>query len=812
MNKKLSIILIINKTEREKNMHNKAQDNFQPTKMGKSAPTKKPKVPAPPAAKNPFDERSNKKEKHPALNRKILGANRNVGQARRNAQERRETELLSDFASRNSASHIEDRRFGESNQALSREEKMLKRFQALRSSRSKRYNLEDDSAAGEDLTHLGQSLGLTSFGGDEEDEEEEDVDELVQRLKAGESFAGDCSKRKLTKKEAMLDVVRKSKMLKMERQKEKGEDEEERDRLDSMTSSLVQQLAFRNKHSASAATTLASSSDGYDKLVRDLAASTKVVASDRTKTAEEQAKAERESLEALEEMRVRRMDGEEDDEEEEQDQDPRRRKRTKPLAQSSKPALATLAAAADDEVPFLIQAPASHLELLEFLHSYPTASLDVVLSRIRTTNSVHLGGDNRAKLLALIPILLDHAAVVAGQESPASDLAILTTHLFALCQLSPKEAASGFFNRLEAWRRRFELELAQVKPETSLDLGAEHEERPHVRLPGGHKEGLAAQHNAALDRFAQLTKGTTAALSSPTRVWPTRADFALATMIAEVFSTSDFRHPVTTPCALLLGRILVESPLRGPQDGRCALATAQLLERMTRSEARFAPPELFCFVSAVATTAVEGTTPEAKRGTCLRRLRGKRSGALAEVVHSGGSETVISLALRLVDSVSTTVGGSSGDVLLGPLTLFDPKAWPEVASKAQAKVEALVKSRSKLRLQEFAPVVKQADPKLTTAAARPNEVERSLLKKVKRERKGVARELRLDGQFLAEASHKERRSKLEAVREVRRKNFGDLQQQQANFNQLAKSGFAIKGAGVGGLNLKGRRMGKRSVE
>lgn len=821
--------------------------------------------------KNPFEERSNRKEKHPALNRKIMGANRNVGQARAKAQERREATLLPEFRQRKASSQIEDRRFGESSQTLTREEKMLKRFQALRSNRASKYSLgdgEDEGKSGGAMTHMGQSLSDLLDDGDNveyedagEDGEDVDVDDLVQRMRNGETFSGPAGGRRLTKREAMMDVIRKSKMLKMERQKDKDEDEDERDRLDSMTSNLVQNLAFRpTKAAAFAASAAAAStgtstgaSDTYDKMVRELTLDPRVVATDRTKTAEEVAKEERDRLEALEERRIKRMadesdgggsdDDEGDDDGKNDEPNARKRRKRAQIDQSLEKEVST-----NSDVPFLIECPRSHLELLEFLESYPQADLDQVLVRIRTTNSIHVGNTNRQKLIKLCQVLLDHLQLVGERACQVTDaqqakreLAVICKHLFALISLSEKEIASMFFVKLERAHRLFDLQLRSVRP-GSEDLGRERLEfnaRPQ-KMPGGHKDGLSQQLNAGLEHLAKMRRDHELA-SSPTRVWPTGGEFALFGAVSALFSTTDFRHPIATPCALFLGQVLVESPVRGCGDVMCALQTAQLVEKLTRMDGagggRFSP-EVFCFLRVVLgqlgqqqKKSSQGLGPNARCLRLLDQYPGHYHGAfdfirkpkgtacsLREAAQSGGAflHGVVEL-MENVLSFSLPPDLPCGDVFLRPLVALmqatQLELFAEIVVKANERIAQVDAGRQKLRMQEFAPVVKASsmDPKLGNNV-RPGEVERTLKRKVKEERKGVSRELRLDGQFLANAAQREKREKLDSVRSARQRNFADLQIQQAGFNQMVKSGFAVKGAGVGGLNLKGRRMGKKQAE
>ncbi|HYE72086.1 MAG TPA: hypothetical protein VEF04_02095, partial [Blastocatellia bacterium] len=303
---------------------------------------------------NPFDERSNHRARHPALNRKVKGAKRNVAQARSKAQEKRETDLLAKFARRNRASEVVDKRFGEDKggDKLSNEEKMLRRFQAVRmkKTRSSKFRLGDDDAGSEDededdngLTHQGKSLKeVLDEDADlvEEEDDDEDVEALVERLKRGETLnaLSEEPKKHLTKREAMLDVVRKSKILKMERQREKEEDEDERDRVDALMKDVVTggHLTFRPtgndaKELERKEAKEASKMDEYEKMVRELQLDRgpRAAATERTKTAEEIAAEELKQLEAKEAERVKRMEADDASEAEsnEDDEDDTKKRR-----------------------------------------------------------------------------------------------------------------------------------------------------------------------------------------------------------------------------------------------------------------------------------------------------------------------------------------------------------------------------------------------------------------------------------------------------------------------------------------------------
>lgn len=81
---------------------------------------------------------------------------------------------------------------------------------------------------------------------------------------------------------------------------------------------------------------------------------------------------------------------------------------------------------------------------------------------------------------------------------------------------------------------------------------------------------------------------------------------------------------------------------------------------------------------------------------------------------------------------------------------------------------------------------------------------KKLKKLANRERKGVARELRKDAQFIAEVRGKEKQDKYDALRAQRIKNFNMLGNMQGETDKAVREGGA-RGAGSSSANLKGKR-------
>lgn len=132
------------------------------------------------AKNNPFELKF-ARPKHAILNKKVKGVTGRPSATRKRSQEVREKTLRVERGNSGRDSTLVDKRFGESNTALSLEDKMLERFMRERKTtkggNSKGlYNLAEET--GEELTHMGQSLSadMDAMGfqrvQDQEDEEE----------------------------------------------------------------------------------------------------------------------------------------------------------------------------------------------------------------------------------------------------------------------------------------------------------------------------------------------------------------------------------------------------------------------------------------------------------------------------------------------------------------------------------------------------------------------------------------------------------------------------------------------------------------
>ncbi|KAL2916462.1 nucleolar complex protein 14 [Polyrhizophydium stewartii] len=319
---------------------------------------------------NPFEMKF-ARPKHEVIGRKVKGVTGRPGLTKKKSEDIRKKTLLVEMKNKTRESALVDRRIGEHDPSMSLEDKMLERFmreKTKRASGGAAFNLEDDD---EELTHMGQSLSKFDAFDDaglervEDSDEDGNIDAKIVKYTHFGGFEEDGADpdAKKSRNEIMKEVIAKSKMHKRERQKQKEEDIELQNEIDADLEEIRGMLApMSEKPTSRALSVPLPASEGkmvisneramlisgeiavrpsevaaphksrddedevvfnppprpvldqdYDKFLRELAYDRRAKPTDRIKTEEEIALAERAKLEKLEKERLRRMKGEEPD-------------------------------------------------------------------------------------------------------------------------------------------------------------------------------------------------------------------------------------------------------------------------------------------------------------------------------------------------------------------------------------------------------------------------------------------------------------------------------------------------------------------
>ncbi|CAO1624935.1 unnamed protein product [Parajaminaea phylloscopi] len=295
-------------------------------------------------SENPFEQKVTKL-KHDVLGRKVKGAVGHPALAKEGGLAQRRATLLPEWQNRNRSGTFIDRRFGESDETMTPEERMLERFtrekqrqQQPKGKKASLFNLNDDEGQEEELTHFGRSLSAMgplpepSMVGDEADEDGAGINALSTAQDHFGGFEAGPSDGPKTKAEVMREVMAKSKMHKMERQQMRDADDELRAQLDDELGDIRGLLMGSRPTEPDAADggrALAPKNvnGDYDAYVRELAFERRAKPQDKLKTEAELAEEEADQLRKAELARVRRMRGEAVDED---DTDGKNRRRGAP--------------------------------------------------------------------------------------------------------------------------------------------------------------------------------------------------------------------------------------------------------------------------------------------------------------------------------------------------------------------------------------------------------------------------------------------------------------------------------------------------
>jgi nucleolar protein 14 len=251
---------------------------------------------------NPFEIRTNRRKYDVLGQKRERGEMGRPGVSRSRAIEKRNKTLLKEYRERRKTNLLIDKRLAKEH--IPEEERELERYlleTKRRHEKSGLFNLEENE---EELTHLGQSLGDHLDDVIIESDNENDVDDTEDHF-GGFFRKKDQSEDETykTRKEIMNEVASKSKLHKYERQ-------QERERIEDLMETVDNQ--WKDIHGLMNRSEQGHSSDksvdnDYDRYVVELAREPRGKACDRLKTDEEMAKEEKERLEVLEAERIRRM-------------------------------------------------------------------------------------------------------------------------------------------------------------------------------------------------------------------------------------------------------------------------------------------------------------------------------------------------------------------------------------------------------------------------------------------------------------------------------------------------------------------------
>lgn len=332
--------------------------------------------------------------------------------------------------------------------------------------------------------------------------------------------------------------------------------------------------------------------------------------------------------------------------------------------------------------------------------------------------------------------------------------------------------------------------------------------------------------------------------------WPSLGKLFLFRVIGQVFSSTDHRHELIDPAALMMTQYLVQNPVESLADMSKGLLCCAILLEYSSSEAEKVYPEVIAFVTSALLIFTQYQSKVMDRiilSTFAREKLGKLRGSTSnnkskkvslegmkwQLFHESSSfdqdqeyvSGVLSTIYHLIEQLTQRYKNLTAapelfcDLIeaMRSLRPHDTPVLPIVFQRRHlAVMEELIITTENGKTMRVSLLWRKKATTGTTAAVeskaprfdanyivkKDHESDKDrvklkqLTRQLKREKKAAMRELRRDSSFLDQERFKEvQQAKTERQAE-RVKNFAWLEDQQATINQqVRKGGGLLKGGG-----------------
>jgi nucleolar protein 14 len=433
--------------------------------------------------------------------------------------------------------------------------------------------------------------------------------------------------------------------------------------------------------------------------------------------------------------------------------------------------------------------------LNNMIGTYATTGADasLIIERIHKSNSVRLNKNNDEKMQNFTDVLLRRFVAIGdsiyengngGEVSRYNQLDALTRTLYELAQESPETCAA-------VWSRRLGfLQSAHLKRLRDVEFEQE-------------------------DNFT---------------AWPSTGTILLLRALGHIFPVTDKRHAIVTPALLFLCEVIGFTPILSINDIVAGLSCCALALEFTK-EAKRVVPEAVAFLSGVI--RLFGSNPNSGPLSTLNAVTFVQMNSLLKQLQMPEVEPTIILERAKIEQQSSTafailhftlhLAEACTVNLAGTLEATKPEAYACFAESIltlrlqslplslQDKVRSLIRSfefstarkplqrrlQEKFQVKSLAPRMEPLSTKKVASTAD------RMRREYKRERKTVARELRLDASIVESERRTAAAQKGDAARAKRHKAHAWLQQEQATINnQVRQGGGLLRGGGIGAARAK----------
>eukprot|EP00557_Chaetoceros_sp_GSL56_P004410 CAMPEP_0176498936 /NCGR_PEP_ID=MMETSP0200_2-20121128/12626_1 /TAXON_ID=947934 /ORGANISM="Chaetoceros sp., Strain GSL56" /LENGTH=1104 /DNA_ID=CAMNT_0017897255 /DNA_START=75 /DNA_END=3386 /DNA_ORIENTATION=- len=491
------------------------------------------------------------------------------------------------------------------------------------------------------------------------------------------------------------------------------------------------------------------------------------------------------------------------------------------------------------EIPYVFEVPTTLEALHEMIATYATTGADasLIIERIHTSNSVRIDHRNKEKMQNFYDVLLRRFIGVGdalyqggngGEElGRYNQLDSLTKTLYNMAQDAPDSAAA-------VWGRRLGI------------------------FQNAHAKRLRDSEFVAIDDENEFSawpsSGTLLLLRALGHIFP-------MTDLRHVVTT-----PALLLIGQILGQTPVRSTedvIKGLFCTTLMLEYTKEAKRLVPEALSFLASTLCLFSDNLEESCFLSPLPTFRNVPKIHELRQMRKAVVGwnddvdkssenqgphvclslEQSKMKASSSPLSILLSVLRLVEKSVQNYSGQlnssepevfetIILSLLRLM-PKSnasrFPPFVSAEMKRVAELVRYKIHIIIGEEQrrplkrrTAAKAADIAIETLAPRmedPNKYSMSkdknksrsqaekdkLRREYKREHKAVSRELRLDAAFIESERRKEKDRKDTKARQLRRRNYAWMEQEQATMNQqVAQGGSLLKGGGTGAARMKAK--------
>lgn len=489
-----------------------------------------------------------------------------------------------------------------------------------------------------------------------------------------------------------------------------------------------------------------------------------------------------------------------------------------------------------DAIPFVFEVPTTLDALHDMIATHASTGADVslIIQRIHKANSVRLNHKNKERMQNFYDVLL-RRFIAVGDEifnsgNGGSDLEryeqlnALTKVMYLMSQDSPECAGAVWSRRLGVFQKAHAKRLRDVE----------------------------------VTPLGDACKGEFSA-------WPSTGMLLLMRALPHIFPSTDKRHAVVTPALILLGQILVQTPVRTRYDVTVGLFIAGLMIEYSKDAKRL-PPEATTFLAGALRLFADESdvalacSPLPSFGSANKELsvslrrelgasRAKNAARLSleksQIQDNNANPcAILNFTLHLIQQSFAIFGktdeGSQREIfseVMKSLLCIDgsKKDLPLPVSVKHAIAEtARVASTTCASENKRKPLQRRKgatakDLAIRTLAPRMEDPDKYSMSKdkgksqlqaehdrhrreYKREKKAAMRELRLDSAFIENERRKTKDAADSKAREKRHKNFAWMEAEQATMNQQVRlGGGLLSGGGVGAAKNKAR-SGKLGIK